>query len=501
MSKSDEQPPSITPADVGSAQPGASSHRDKTLEWDLRAMPAREVAVGEVAPAGRSSASMRAVLDGPVPDDRNESSPPPNVEQEIEVEVSVVTDEKLPTISPVAPPTLRVDLASQLGAAPESPEPMKETPTAPISIATGFMSAPPPGVPATRESSGEIEIIGDVEVQDVAETESRVSAPPPPPPVTLPTVRQAAVPPAPLSVPPVPAAAKVAATASPPPSLAKAPPIPAAALDHAVGADGNWSEPLKERPRRKRAKPWFEEVFDEDYLRTLPFMTAEQTLRETNFVHKCLDLSEGQSALDVGCGYGRHAIEMAQRGVQVTGLDLSLPLLIRAADESQRRGLPVNFVHADMREMNFDAQFDGAYCMMTTFGYFDEETNQKVAAGIFKSLRPGGKFLLETLNRDYIVGDLPTRVWWEGDGCVVLEEVDFHFHTSRLGLRRSIVFQDGRQFEHDISIRCYTLHEIGRLLKQAGFRVTEVSGGLATRGRFFGSTSRSIIVLCERPVD
>jgi SAM-dependent methyltransferase len=500
MSKSDEQPPSIPTADVGSAQPGASSHRDKTLEWDLRATPAREVAVGELAPTPRSSATMRAVLDGPVPDDRNESSSVRNVEHEIEVEVSVVTDEKLPTIPQTAPPAPRVDLASQLGAAPESPEPMKETPTAPLSIASGIITAPPPGAPATRESSGEIEIIGDVEVQDVAEAESRVSAPPPPPVVTPPPIRQAVAAPPPPTVPPVPVAAKVAAV-PPPPFAAKVPPIPAAALDHAVGADGNWSEPLKERPRRKRAKPWFEEVFDEDYLRTLPFMTAEQTLRETNFVHKCLELSEGQSALDVGCGYGRHAIEMAQRGVQVTGLDLSLPLLIRAADESQRRGLPVNFVHADMREMNFDAQFDGAYCMMTTFGYFDEETNQKVAAGIFKSLRPGGKFLLETLNRDYIVGDLPTRVWWEGDGCVVLEEVDFHFHTSRLGLRRSIVFQDGRQFEHDISIRCYTLHEIGRLLKQAGFRVTEVSGGLATRGRFFGSTSRSIIVLCERPVE
>ncbi len=493
MSKSDEQPPSIPPADVASAQPGASTHHDKTLEWDLRATPAREVAVGEFAPAARSSAAMRAVLDGPVPDHRNE--------QDIEVEVSVVTDEKLPTIPQIAPPAPRVDLASQLGAAPESPEPMKETPTAPLSIASEFISSPPPGTPPARENSNEIEIIGDVEVQDVAEPERRVSASLPSPAVTPPPLtRQAAMAPAPRTVPPVPSAAKAVAVLPPPPA-AKVPPIPAAALDHAVGSDGNWSEPLKERPRRKRAKPWFEEVFDEDYLRTLPFMTAEQTLRETNFVHKCLGLSEGQSALDVGCGYGRHAIEMAQRGVQVTGLDLSLPLLIRAADESQRRGLPVNFVHADMREMNFDAQFDGAYCMMTTFGYFDEETNQKVAAGIFKSLRPGGKFLLETLNRDYIVGDLPTRVWWEGDGCVVLEEVDFHFHTSRLGLRRSIVFQDGRQFEHDISIRCYTLHEIGRLLKQAGFRVTEVSGGLATRGRFFGSTSRSIIVLCERPVE
>jgi SAM-dependent methyltransferase len=154
-----------------------------------------------------------------------------------------------------------------------------------------------------------------------------------------------------------------------------------------------------------------------------------------------------------------------------------------------------------MREMAFESQFDGAYCVLTSFGYFDEETNLKVASTICRALKPGGRFLLDAINRDYIVSELPTRVWWEGDGCVVLEEVDFNFQTSRLAVRRSVVFQDGRQVEHDISIRAYSLHELGKLLRQAGFRVLEVSGGLATRGNFFGSTSRNVIVLCERPAE
>jgi SAM-dependent methyltransferase len=262
-----------------------------------------------------------------------------------------------------------------------------------------------------------------------------------------------------------------------------------------------WSEALSQRPRKKRLKPWFEEVFDEDYLRTLPFMTPEQTLREVAFIRGSLQPPADAHVLDVACGYGRHAIELGQGGLRVTGIDLSLPLLIRAADESQRRALSVNFVHADMREMAFESQFDGAYCMLTSFGYFDEETNLKVASTVCKALKPGGRFLLDAINRDYIVSELPTRVWWEGDGCVVLEEVDFNFQTSRLGVRRSVVFQDGRQVEHEISIRAYSLHELGKLLRQAGFRVLEVSGGLATRGHFFGSTSRSIIMLCERPAE
>jgi len=269
------------------------------------------------------------------------------------------------------------------------------------------------------------------------------------------------------------------------------PPVPAGAA--------NLPEALAQRPRRpKRSKPWFEEVFDEDYLRTLPFMSADQTLREVEFIESCLAVKPGGQVLDIGCGYGRHAIELVQRGLDVTGLDLSLPLLLRAADEAQRRAMSVNFVHADMREMAFEKQFDGAYCMLTSFGYFDEETNLRVAEGIARALKPGGRFLLDLVNRDYIVSDLPSRVWWEGNGCVVLEEVDFNFHTSRIITHRSIVFEDGRQIEQEISVRAYSLHEIGRLLRQAGFRVVDISGSLATRGHFFGGTSRNLFILAEK---
>jgi SAM-dependent methyltransferase len=259
-------------------------------------------------------------------------------------------------------------------------------------------------------------------------------------------------------------------------------------------------EALSRRPMRKRLKPWFEEVFDENYLRTLPFMTAQQTMRETAFIESSLSLPPDGELLDVGCGYGRHAIELGQRGFRVTGLDLSLPLLIRAADEAQRRGLSVNFVHADMREMTYDSQFAAAYCVLTSFGYFDEETNLRVASSICRALKPGGRFLVEAVNRDYIMSDLPSRVWWEGDGCVVLEEVDFDFHTSRVLIRRSIVFGDGRQVENEISIRAYSLHELGRILRRAGFQVLDVSGSLAGKEPFLGAASRHVVIVCERPM-
>jgi SAM-dependent methyltransferase len=299
------------------------------------------------------------------------------------------------------------------------------------------------------------------------------AAPPPPP------VPHAAPPPVPHAAPPPPPAAQPAA----PPAIPHAPP-PAAA----TGQDG----------RPPRIKAWFVDLFDEDYLRTLPFLTPQATQAEAEFVIDAMGLLPGAQLLDVGCGYGRHAMELAARGFHVVGLDLSTPLLVRGGEEAHRRGLTINFIRGDMRELDFEAQFDGAYCLFSTFGYFDEETNKKTVANIARALRPGGRLLIEILNRDYVIADLPTRVWWEGDGCVVLEEVELNYFTSRIQVNRSVVFDDGRQLEQLISVRAYSLHEVGKLLHGAGLRVLEVSGAYHTRGRFFGNQSRHIIVLAER---
>jgi SAM-dependent methyltransferase len=283
----------------------------------------------------------------------------------------------------------------------------------------------------------------------------------------------------------------------PPPAPVPSPAAPPAAAAPLIAPPTEM--PL--RPRRKRrTKQWFEEVFDDDYLRTLPYLTPRQTEREAQFIDESLQVPPGGLLLDLACGYGRHAMELAAKGFKVTGLDLSLPLLIRAADAARRVGVNVNFIHGDMREMAFENEFDGAYCMFTSFGYFDDDTNRKVATNLAHAIKPGGKLLVDVVNRDYIVRDLPTRVWWQGDGCVVLEEVDFNYFSSRVQVQRSIIFEDGRQLEQEISIRAYSLHEIGKVLHHSGFRVTEVSGGLSLRGKFFGGTSRQLIVVAEKKV-
>jgi SAM-dependent methyltransferase len=462
----------------------------------------------EAAVLAAEAAAVRALDSGPL-------TPPPELNIPGPTPLPITTDEPTPAPSAIdASAAATADLPSlpaealrpeplqsvsgELsvpGAVPESPM-ASEGSAASAEIANPAVETPAP-VAAQPAAEAEDDGTDALEVEEASEGEPSPFEAESPSSTTA--VRGATPPPIPghqLKAPTPEIRPEVRPDVRPPP-----PPVPETSAP-LLPTLPIMPEALSQRPRRpKRSKPWFEEVFDEDYLRTLPFLRPDQTVREVDFIASALECPAGSELLDVGCGYGRHAIELVDRGFNVTGLDLSFPLLIRAAEEAEHRGVSVKFVHADMREMAFENQFDGAYCMLSTFGYFDEETNLRVAERIARALKPGSRLLLDIVNRDYVVGDLPMRVWWEGTGCVVLEEVDFNFHTSRINTHRSIVFEDGRQLEQELSIRAYSLHEIGRLLRQAGFRVLDVSGHLATRGQFFGGSSRNLLVVAEKRVD
>ena len=202
--------------------------------------------------------------------------------------------------------------------------------------------------------------------------------------------------------------------------------------------------------------------------------------------------------LDLGCGTGLHAIELSRRRYQVVGYDLSLAMLARAGEEAQERAQKLNFVHGDMREMTFDETFDGVYSWSTSFGYFEEDKNAAIISRVHRALRSGGQFLLDVVNRDFVANQSPSLVWFEGDGCICMDEMQVDWITSRMRVKRTMMLDDGRTKEIEYSIRIYALHELGKLLHDHGFRVAEVSGRIATPGVFFGPTSPRTIILAEK---
>jgi SAM-dependent methyltransferase len=285
-------------------------------------------------------------------------------------------------------------------------------------------------------------------------------------------------------------------TRSPP-----APPLPLVPLPSYAQPDlaaAVEAERATEDPSVRRARYWWDEMFGDDFLRTMDRMTDPQIQKEVNFIEESLGVQEGAIILDLACGTGRHAVELGARGYNVVGYDLSVAMLARAADEAHDRNQKLNFLQGDMRDMGFEEMFDAVYCWSTSFGYFDDEKNQLVAQRIHRALRKGGMLLLDVANRDFVAKVQPSLVWFEGDGCVCMDDMRVDFITSRLKVKRMIMMDNGRTRELDYSIRLYTLHELGNMLHDVGFKIAEVSGHLATPRVFMGADSPRLLVLAEK---
>jgi SAM-dependent methyltransferase len=131
---------------------------------------------------------------------------------------------------------------------------------------------------------------------------------------------------------------------------------------------------------------------------------TSNTLAEVDFLLEELSLPPGASILDVGCGTGRHAIELARRGYAVTGLDLSLEMLARAAAGAEAAGVRVNWVRADATRFTMPKPFDAAICLCEgAFGLLgtgDDPVEQplSILRNIRSALKPGAKVILTVLN-------------------------------------------------------------------------------------------------------
>ena len=143
---------------------------------------------------------------------------------------------------------------------------------------------------------------------------------------------------------------------------------------------------------------WYETFFDEHYLKEYARgLTPERAQREVDFINSTLSLPQiapsatgSARILDLCCGHGRHTIELAAAGYSMVGQDLSVAFLGLAKGAAAARDLQIQFVHADMREIPFEGEFDAIINMFSAFGYFDDDAeNQKVLDGVARALKPG----------------------------------------------------------------------------------------------------------------
>jgi len=245
--------------------------------------------------------------------------------------------------------------------------------------------------------------------------------------------------------------------------------------------------------------PWYRTFFGEDYLRIYQFLTPERTEREVEGIVKLLGLPKGRAILDLCCGHGRHTVSLAKQGYRMTGQDLSMVFLKHAREAAEAQGVAVQWVESDMRQIPFEEEFDAVINIFTAFGYFEsEEEDQRVLHQVSKALKPGGLFLLEMMQREFLMRNFaPSLIDRHADGLIVLEEREFDLLTSRSNVLVTMIFPDGERREYRHAARVYTLTELVRMLALAGLHVQACYGGLD--GSELSLNSRRLVVVARKP--
>jgi SAM-dependent methyltransferase len=217
-------------------------------------------------------------------------------------------------------------------------------------------------------------------------------------------------------------------------------------------------------------------LFDEDYLHFYAGMLGdERTDAEVERIWTLLALEPGMEVLDLACGHGRIANRLAARGCRVTGLDATPLFLDRARRDAADRGVRVDYVEGDMRELPWTGRFDRVVNWFTSFGYFDDAGNRRVLAQVAQALRPSGRFAVEVQHRDWIVGALLPSVLVERDGDLLVDRNRFDPLTGRIVTERIIV-RGGQVRRVPFFTRLFGFTELRDWLLQAGFATVDAYG-------------------------
>ena len=243
---------------------------------------------------------------------------------------------------------------------------------------------------------------------------------------------------------------------------------------------------------------WYKTFFSDLWLDVQRHSKTEaQTNAEADFIEDSLKTGRRSKLLDVPCGTGRHSVELARRGHCVTGVDLALSSLREARREASERHQEVRWVHADMRELPWNAEFDGALCLWGSFGYFDDRGNLRFLEALLRALRPGGRFLLDTHVAETLLPRLSQERSWKRVGdTLVLEEPRYDPSSARTHTEWTLI-REGRTFTNSTSIRLYTYRELVQLLEGVGF-VDFVSFG-SLNGDPFELNSPRLYLIATRP--
>ena len=207
-------------------------------------------------------------------------------------------------------------------------------------------------------------------------------------------------------------------------------------------------------------KQWYEELY-EDFAAYNKESYTQSTKREVDFVEGEIGHDHSKRILDVGCGSGRHTLELARRGYAVVGIDLSESMLEQGRQVAKAENLNVDLIQCDARESKYQEEFDvvimlceGAFSLME-----EDKMDRLILANNFRALRANGKLILTAPNAAFML----------------THQSDAFFDpvTFRETFKLEKTIPDGRKKMLDCTQRYYTCPELNWLLRQVGFKTVE----------------------------
>lgn len=239
-------------------------------------------------------------------------------------------------------------------------------------------------------------------------------------------------------------------------------------------------------------KEWYERSFGDDYMVVYRHRNWERAIEEVRQMMRWLELPQGSSLLDVGCGMGRHAVALAEMGYQMSGVDLSEPLL-QEAREHDGNG-HVRWEHGDMRSLPYpDSCFDATLNLFTSFGYFNEQDNRRVLHEQRRVLRSDGCFVIDFLNAEEVRRKLVplSEHVDEQTGWMIREQR--RIESDAVCKTITIVTRSGEERHYEECVKLYGLDWFEEALAEAGMRITRTAGSY-DGASYIRSESKRLII-------
>lgn len=252
-------------------------------------------------------------------------------------------------------------------------------------------------------------------------------------------------------------------------------------------------------------KQWYEALFENYGKKYDGEVFTQGTVGECDFIEQEIGQNKSLKIIDVGCGTGRHSIELTKRGYNVTGVDLSESQLKRAKEKAQEAGLTINFQKQDARNLPFNGEFDlaimlceGGFSLMET-----DEMNFEILKSITKTLKNNGKLIFTTLNGLFPLFHSVSEFYKsaEKEGQSQCKECSFDLMTFRD--HNTAVFEDdsGNKKELKCNERYYVPSEITWLLKSLGFKKIDIYGaklGAFSRNDKLTTEDFEMLIIAEK---